>query len=448
MPRLVIFGTVLAVLAAVGAVYVASRAGSVPHRPGTTATALDVPDVLSPLGSSTGQDERAIDSALNIDIHAPALGTISALVVDAATGRELFARLPNTPMAPASTAKLLTATAALTELKPTDTLTTGVVRTGNTLWLVGGGDVTLTAHRQPGYPATATLTDLAVRTVAAVTGSGPWHLRYDTSAWSGPVLAHGWSATYLSAGNVSRLTPLEVDAGRLSAGQTAPRTNDPARQAAAAFRQALRRAGLDVRGRPSPGTAPAAGLGVAAVESPPISALVQRMLTVSDNDLAEALGRAIARHDGQPATFTGAAAAVTAAVRRLGIPTAGLHLYDASGLSRDDRVSARTLVGVLTRAQHLPALAPLLAGLPVAGFTGTLADRYRHGINRAGAGVVRAKTGTLAGVNTLAGQVVDADGRLVVFALLADHVPLPSAGEQALDRLAADLTSAAPPATH
>jgi D-alanyl-D-alanine carboxypeptidase/D-alanyl-D-alanine-endopeptidase (penicillin-binding protein 4) len=117
-------------------------------------------------------------------------------------------------------------------------------------------------------------------------------------------------------------------------------------------------------------------------------------------------------------------------------------LYDASGLSRLDRVTAAALVGVLRIATSGDArLAPLTAGLPVAGFTGTLADRYEHAGSRAGAGVVRAKTGTLAGVNALAGEVVDADGRLLLFAFVADHVPDPSIGEAALDRLAAALAA-------
>ena len=79
------------------------------------------------------------------------------------------------------------------------------------------------------------------------------------------------------------------------------------------------------------------------------------------------------------------------------------------------------------------------AGFPVAGFSGTLADRYRNRASRAGAGVVRAKTGTLAGVNTLAGTVTDADGRLLLFAFLTNRASSPDATEAALDRLAADL---------
>jgi serine-type D-Ala-D-Ala carboxypeptidase/endopeptidase (penicillin-binding protein 4) len=123
----------------------------------------------------------------------------------------------------------------------------------------------------------------------------------------------------------------------------------------------------------------------------------------------------------------------------LGITTDGLRLLDASGLSRLDRVSAATLVGVLRAAVRAPSLRGLLDGVPVAAATGTLAKRFRAKSTRAGAGVVRAKTGTLAGVNSLAGTAVDADGRLLVFAFFTDRAIAPSRAEAALDRLAAIL---------
>src|SRR5438874_11587461 len=110
-----------------------------------------------------------------------------------------------------------------------------------------------------------------------------------------------------------------------------------------------------------------------------MAALVQRMLTESDNDLAEALGRTIARRDGQPGDFAGEARAVTARVQALiGSAAAGLQMYDASGLSRLDRVDAALLVAVVraaASAQH-PELRAILDGLPVAGLTGTLAKRF------------------------------------------------------------------------
>src|SRR5207302_4223638 len=96
-------------------------------------------------------------------------------------------------------------------------------------------------------------------------------------------------------------------------------------------------------------------------------------------------------------------------------------------------------VHVLRQAASEPALRGLLDGVPVAGATGTLEKRFRAKTTLAGAGVVRAKTGTMAGVNGLAGTVVDAQGRLVMFAFFTERARSPSRAEAALDRLASIL---------
>src|SRR5207247_428660 len=105
----------------------------------------------------------------------------------------------------------------------------------------------------------------------------------------------------------------------------------------------------------------------------------------------------------------------------------GVTMVDGSGLSTNDRLPAKLLSSILAVAAgpdgsdpRTSKLRPLLAGLPVAGGSGTLADRYKDPNSTAGRGLVRAKTGTLSGVNTLAGVVLDADGRVLVFALMSN----------------------------
>ncbi len=118
-----------------------------------------------------------------------------------------------------------------------------------------------------------------------------------------------------------------------------------------------------------------------------------------------------------------------------------VRLVDASGLSPRDRVEPGALTRVLTLVARDPRFGPVLSGLPVAGFDGTLAQRYRHGPAAAAAGAVRAKTGTLSGVSALAGLVRTHDGRLLAFDLTADGVQGEAVerSQRALDRVAAVL---------
>ena len=98
------------------------------------------------------------------------------------------------------------------------------------------------------------------------------------------------------------------------------------------------------------------------------------MLRESNNVIAENLARQVALREGQPASFSGAAAAVTAAARRLGVP-GGIRLVDGSGLSPQDRIAPAALVRLvsLASAGAQGRLRAAITGLPVAGFSGTLA---------------------------------------------------------------------------
>jgi D-alanyl-D-alanine carboxypeptidase/D-alanyl-D-alanine-endopeptidase (penicillin-binding protein 4) len=373
-------------------------------------------------------------------------------VLDAASGDLLAARQAQAGATPASTAKLLTAAAALVALEPDTRLRTGVApgAAAGEYVLVGGGDATLTTAPAPSgsYPATASLADLAARTAAALAPEGRTAitLRYDARLFAAPAAAPSWPPGYLASGVVGPVTALSADQGRVAPDGDA-RVADPALEAARRFAQALGAAGVAVTGEPTPvGAAdPVAqpDAFVASVESAPVAALVERMLADSDNDLAEALAHLAAAAAGDTADFAGGARATTAALAGLGLDVTGLSLLDGSGLATGSRAAPALVTALLAHA-YGPDGAPLrtlLAGLAVGGFNGTLADRFDSGAAAAAAGLVRGKTGTLTGTTALAGSVVTAEGRTLLFTFFAEGVPAggTEAARAALDQAAAAL---------
>lgn len=398
--------------------------------------------VLDPLGALTGPDAAppaadqaaALSASLAELLGDPALGKRPrAVVLDAATGEELFSQSGGRAAPPASTVKIVTAVAALQALGPDHRLATRTVydEERNRVVLVGGGDTTLTADE---------LTALAERTAAVlhrrgVEGVG---VGYQADLYSGPEAKHPIGVN----DNIAPLTSLMVDSGRLdgSSSGPAPRAADPAADAAEAFVRALSGAGIEVKGSSAAErTAPPTAEQLAVHHSAPVSALVEQALTDSDNDLAEALARQVAVAEGLPPSLDGVARALTDQLDALGIPLKGVRIADGSGLDRSGRLTAGALARLVAVAAEpdRPELRPALTGLPVAGFTGTLTGRYAE---QPGAGVVRAKTGTLTGVNALAGTAVHPDGRVLAFAFLTSGTPAARDAEAILDRAAGALT--------
>jgi D-alanyl-D-alanine carboxypeptidase/D-alanyl-D-alanine-endopeptidase (penicillin-binding protein 4) len=166
------------------------------------------------------------------------------------------------------------------------------------------------------------------------------------------------------------------------------------------------------------------------------------MLSESNNVIAETLARQAAIATGRPGTFKGAADAVMAVAARFHLT--GLRLVDGSGLSPMDRISPRALVGLVRlAAQSGPhSLRPVITGLPVAGFSGTLGPGSFFGpFGRQALGTVRAKTGNLTHVATMAGLAYTAGGQLLAFAFMGNDIPVQLAAqpEFALAQLATAL---------
>jgi D-alanyl-D-alanine carboxypeptidase/D-alanyl-D-alanine-endopeptidase (penicillin-binding protein 4) len=419
--------------------HVSGTSGKAPEPAPSAASVLT--GLGGPVGSVPSPTEKALADVLGPLLDDASLGSgRAAAVVDMATGKRLYGKGADDALTPASTTKIATAVAALTAAGGDHRIETRTVLEPDTneVVLVGGGDPTLTARKETG--GNASLRVLADDTARALKDrkADEVTLSFDTSLYTGPAV-HPIGPN----SNLAPVSALMADEGRLDDSFSGPadRSTDPAGDAARKFADLLEDRGIKTKA-PGPSKATSRAKALATVASPPLSALVERMLTSSDNDIAEALARQTALASGEPASFEGGATAIRTQLKKLEMPLKGAAFSDGSGLDRADKLTADLLTALLAEAADpdRPDLRPVLTGLPVAGFTGTLVKRYA---DQPGTGVVRAKTGTLTGVHTLAGTVVDSDDRLLAFAFLtsSDRPTDPTTTQQALDRAASALAS-------
>ncbi|MGY1653120.1 D-alanyl-D-alanine carboxypeptidase/D-alanyl-D-alanine endopeptidase [Geodermatophilus sp. SYSU D01119] len=434
---------------AVGAVLWLGRGGGSPAAdPALPAAELPELREPAPVLASLASDAPVPDPAALADALAPLLATpalaggVSAEVVDVATGEVLLDDGAGDPVTPASTAKLLTAVAALTTLDPEATLETTVVAGAapDEVVLVGGGDPTLsTTTPSLTYPGAATVADLAAQVRAALPpGTTVGRVVVDNSLFEGPLTAEGWGPEDAPSSYASPVTATAVDGARVTPGENA-RSGAPGTDAGRALAEALGVPGATVE----LGEAPEGAQELGSVRSAPVARLVEQALSLSDNLLAESLARQVALARDLPASFEGSAEAVTAALSDAGFDVADVDLRDGSGLSRLDLVTPDLLTDVLAGAADgsLEGASAIVSGLAVAGWDGTLADRGDDDPVTA-PGAVRGKTGTLLGVHGLAGTVVTADGRLLAYALVANGTVGGGGPEEAaLDGMAATLAA-------
>lgn len=471
-------GRLPAVLAAVLVIVVAAAALAV-LRPGPLAGWLGGGSAAPTAGARTpepapadvlaGADPNAptptpdgVRAALEPLVDAAALGErVNVSVADVATGTALYGRGQDSLTVPASVTKLATGVAVLAARGPAYRIPTRAVAGPNPgeVVLVGGGDPTLAVDRNGFYPGAARLDDLAAQVRKALGGPAPTRVIVDSALFSGQVYGPGWDNDIPTGGFGAAITALTTDGARRDP-EAARKTFDDTHGAAervpqpdlTAGRRFAKLLGLsgdaaEVKRGSAPtasgGATPAPGTELGRVESPPMVRLVDIMISDSDNVIAEYMARQVALAKGKPASYAGGAAATDQVLGELGLPVDEIDLADGSGLSRTNRISPSLLTDLITLAgdgSH-PELAAIFGGLPVGGWSGTLGDRYQESATRAGAGMVRAKTGTLTGVNAIAGLVTTADGRLLTFAVLTDRAPAGTldATREALDRISSAL---------
>jgi D-alanyl-D-alanine carboxypeptidase len=177
--------------------------------------------------------------------------------------------------------------------------------------------------------------------------------------------------------------------------------------------------------------------------SPTVKEMMNWFLLWSDNLLSERMTRLAAKSSGNEFNDKGVAITFATLLIEMGIDPSKIIVKDASGLSRDNKVTANVLAQLLYKVRLDPLLATLIDGLPVSGETGTLQRRYIETAPEA-VGLVKAKTGTLIGTVSLAGYVQSGE-REYAFVVIADKIKRTnSASEKArktLDRYLAKIAA-------
>lgn len=393
-------------------------------------------------------------------------GNTAGIAIADTSGKVIASHKAGDSFEPASTLKTLTAFAASVTFDPMETLTTSVRLERNdshghdkdqegTLTLVGGGDILLGEGQNDSQHITgrAGLATLADRTVKALKSRDITRvsLQYDDSLFNNDVLPPQLSSTSgVNEGYVNEIetTSMAIDEARAWGGQAPSnldaelqwlpqRSAHPASDTADTFAQYLRDRGITVTNSDfSNSKASDDASDIASVNSAPMWQIIQLMLTRSDNSLAQLLGRLLALRLDKENSLDGSTQAVIEITQQHGISTRSLTMADTSGLAPGSAVTPTTLIQVQSAFLNTSSTTwAAAAGMPISQYSGTLAGRD---FSEQARGLIRAKTGTLDNVTSLAGNASRLNGGTLIFAIVVNGNDVVS-GRVAIDRFASKL---------
>ncbi len=408
---------------------------------------------------------------------------VSILVADADTGRIIMQKDPDLPLIPASSMKVVTSWAALGVLKPDFTFVTEVLVDGvkgssvGNIYLKGGGDPYLVSEQL--FALTRDVRDTGLREVRGDIvvddshfipgkpideqedlGTRSYHAPYGALSLNFntiKVLVHpgaqpgkparivadpvseyatvkgsvntvkGRAAAKITIDKESTRDGRDVIRVQGAIGADAPvkgryaNVSSPDLYTGYVFKEFLLREGIKVAGKVKRGRAPSSATSYLKFRSLPLGNIVYWLNKFSNNFMAEQicmeLGAAV---HGVPGTREKGLSVIRQRLRTLGLDEGTYVLREASGLSRGNRLSASVLVRVLLDAYHdFTCSGEFISSLGVAGTDGTLKEKFTDDRARRR---IRAKTGTLRGVNALAGYGFSREGRVFVFAVLVNSL--------------------------
>lgn len=321
-----------------------------------------------------------------------ALANPSVVVMDQLTGAVVYEKNANSLRKPASVLKLYSATAALTYLQPTQRFTTStwigveprslVIQGALDPWMSVSDPVAKKMGR-------TSIPRIEYNSLSALKESNPGSIRNSTIYYSD-----------LYSQEVATIKAFFIKHG-----------------VRAVMKEVSSTQAIQLSSEP-----------ILSSQSPELQEMLAFALTWSDNVLTERIARLAAHAAGHPLNDEGVARTFNEVLAGLGVDNKGIVIKDASGLSRDNRVTATQVGQLLLKIRSDSRFAPLIGGLPIGGVTGTLRHRFIDTAPQA-IGLVRAKTGTLNGTANLAGYV-EAGDREYVFVIIADQLKRTSRAEK------------------
>jgi len=346
------------------------------------------------------------------------------LRLDGTAVTQIASYKPDSPRIPASTMKLATGAGSLLSLGSDFRFSTRVyTNTGASLrggvlrgpvYLQGSGDPLLATGRY-------SKTHLGGRGTTVVKLARPLR-RHGIRRIKGPIVADEtvfdrrrtglrWLSHYtLYSPPLGGLVTNQAYAGNAQVRYS----SQPALASGVRLRTSLRAIGVATPGKVRHGRTPRKARLLANAKSAPLRVIVQNMNKSSDNHIAETLTKSVGAYAAGSGSSAAGATQIASALSRRGMITSRDRIADGSGLSRANRLSASSLVRLLTQAENEPGWGKaLIASLPRGG-EGTLTRRFRGSSGPR----VRAKTGYINGASTLAGRVVSKRGKVYIFAIL------------------------------
>ena len=320
------------------------------------------------------------------------LANPSVVVIDQKTGQVVFEKNAMSPRKPASVLKLLSATAAYTYLQPTQRFTTSawVGTQSKSIVIHGSLDPWFSlSDVQAKKMGRTSLPRIEYNTLSALKRANTGSIRNSTIYYSN-----------LYSQDVANLKKFYSKHG----------VNATMKRISSQDAEAL------------------SAEPILSSDSPELQEILAFTLTWSDNLLAERIARLASIAAGHSLDDSGVAQTFDEVLVNLGIESTNLVTQDASGLSKENRITAKQVAYLLVKIREDSKYAPIIEGLPVGGISGTLRNRFIDTAPQA-VGLIKAKTGTLNGTANLAGYVESGD-REYAFVILADRLRRTSTAEK------------------